>query len=230
MNGEDSADPVPSTTAEGDDRHSFPRGPVQAVAVVVLCHLAIVFALVGRNPDTARFLRLGGVVAGEVTEQPWRLLTSLFVHADPAHVLWNGLSMIVFAVPVVLGIGYLRAAAIYLVGGALGGVAGAWAVPGGVVLFGSSGAVSALFGAWVAITLVRARHDGLPHRARMRVLGVALLILPSLMTPISSSGRAISVAAHLGGLAGGLAAGLLALGAGAQKRTVEDEQPGTEDE
>jgi len=221
MNGEDGAGPV--QTADGGDRYSFPWGPVQAAAVLVLCHLAIVFALVGKNPDTARFARLGGIVAGEVTEQPWRLLTSLFVHADPAHVLWNALSMVVFAVPVVLGIGYLRAGAIYLAGGALGGVAGALAVPDGVVLFGSSGAVSAVFGAWVAITLVRARHDGLPHRARIRVIGVALLILPSLMTPISSSGRSISVAAHLGGLAGGLAAGLLALGAGAARaRTGED--------
>ena len=223
MTVEDSAGPVPSPTADSDDRHVFPWGPVQVVAVLILCHLAIVFGLVGRNPDTARFSRLGGVVAGEVIEQPWRLLTSLFIHADPAHVLWNGLSMVVFAVPVVLEIGYLRAAAIYLAGGALGGVAGAWAVPDGVVLFGSSGGVSALFGAWVAMTLVRARHDGLPRRARIRVIGVALLILPSLLTSIGSSGRPISVAAHLGGLAAGLAAGLLALGTDAARAgTGED--------
>ena len=191
-----------------DGGNAFPWGPVQVVAVFILSHFAIVFALVGTSPVTERLSALGGLVAGEVAEQPWRLLTSLFIHADPAHVFWNGISMLVFAVPVVLEIGYLRAAAVYLAGGVLGGLAGASVLPDGVVLFGSSGAVAALFGAWVGITFMRARHAGLRRRARVRVVGVAMLILPLFLTPVDSSGRAISVAAHMGGLAAGVAAGL----------------------
>jgi len=192
------------------------------VAVLFLAHMAVVAGLVGQKPDFMRFSRLGGVVAGHVTEQPWRLLSSLFIHADPSHVFWNGLSMLVFAVPVIIDIGYLGAALVYIVGGAVGGITGAMAVREGVVLFGSSGAVSALFGAWVAITLLRARQSGLPRRARVRVIGVALLILPSLVSPMTSSGQSISVAAHLGGLAAGFVAGLLAWRIGAV-RPVEPE-------
>ena len=149
-------------------RHAFPWGPIRVVAALVLAHLAIVLGLVGQNPDFMRFSRLGGVVAGKITEQPWRLLSSLFIHADLSHVFWNGLSLLVFAVPVILDVGYLGAAVIYLAGGVVGGITGAMAVPDGVVLFGSSGAVSALFGAWIAITLLRARQSGLPRRARIR--------------------------------------------------------------
>jgi membrane associated rhomboid family serine protease len=191
-------------------RNAFPWGPVRVVAVVFLVHLAVVLALVGRNPDFMRFRRLGGLVAGEVTEQPWRLLTSLFVHRDPSHVFWNGVSMLVFAVPVILDIGYVGAALVYLLGGVVGGITGAMAVPDGVVLFGSSGAVSALFGTWIAITLLRARQSGLPRRARVRVIGLSLLILPTLVNPVSSSGQSISVASHLGGLGAGIVAGMIA--------------------
>jgi membrane associated rhomboid family serine protease len=194
--------------------------------------MAIVLGLVGQNPDFMRFTRFGGVVAGRVTEQPWRLLSSLFIHADPSHVFWNGLSMLVFAVPVILDIGYLGAAVIYLAGGVVGGIAGASAVRDGVVLFGSSGAVSALFGAWVAITLLRARRSGLPRRARVRVIGLALLILPSLVSPMTSSGQSISVAAHLGGMAAGFVAGLVAWRVGAVRpvEPEEDDEDEPEDE
>jgi membrane associated rhomboid family serine protease len=210
-------------------RHAFPWGPVRVVAAVFLVHLAIVLGLVGRDPDFMRFSRLGAVVAGKVTEQPWRLLTSMFVHADPAHVVWNGVSMLVFAVPVILDVGYLGAAIVYVAGGVVGGIAGAAAVPEGVVLFGSSGAVSALFGAWIAITLLRARRTGFPRRARMRTIGVSLLILPTLVNPETSSGQSISVAAHLGGLGAGIAAGLIAWVNGLV-REVEPEDGDDEDD
>jgi len=141
--------------------------------------------------------------------QPWRLLTCIVLHSGPSHLFWNGVSMMVFAVPLILELGYLPAAAIYLAGGLLGGIAGALAVPDGVVLIGSSGAVAGLFGAWVAITLLRARVAPLPRHAGIRVVGVALLVLPSLVTPTTSTGTPISVGAHLGGMVAGLAAGIV---------------------
>jgi len=203
------------------------------VAAVFVAHMAIVLGLVGHNPDFMRFTRLGGVVAGRVTEQPWRLLTSLFIHADPAHVFWNGVSMLVFAVPVILDVGYIGASLVYLFGGVVGGITGTMARPEGVVLFGSSGAVSALFGAWIAITLMRARQNGLPRRARFRVLGLSLLILPTLVNPESSTGQSISVAAHLGGLGAGIVAGLFAWVNGMVRQVepeVDDEDDGEEED
>lgn len=203
----ESAGPPPA----GDDRHArFPWGPLRDVAALILIHLGIVLAAVGPQPDTARFVRLGGLVAGRLAwEEPWRFLTSLLLHSGPSHLFWNGMSMIVFAVPLILDFGYVTTAVIYLAAGVLGGLAGVMAVPDGVVLIGSSGAVAGLFGAWLSITLLRARAAPLPRRSRIRVLGVALLVLPSLVTPTTSSGEPVSVGAHLGGLAAGLAAGVI---------------------
>ena len=216
-----------------DRRHTFPWGPIRVVAALFAAHMAIVLALVGGNPDFMRYRDRGGLVSGHVTEQPWRLLTSLFIHADPAHVFWNGVSMLVFAVPVILDVGYVGAALVYLLGGVVGGIIGTLARPEGVVLFGSSGAVSALFGAWIAITLLRARQNGLPRRARVRVLGLSLLILPTLVNPESSTGHSISVAAHLGGLGAGIVAGLFAWVNGLVRQVepeVDDEDDDEEEE
>ena len=44
-----------------------------------------------------------------------------------------------------------------------------------------------------------------------RPAGIAMLALPSLVTPETSTGERISVAAHVGGLAAGLGLGILAL-------------------
>jgi membrane associated rhomboid family serine protease len=217
-------------TPKPDRRNAFPWGPIRVVAVLFLAHMAIVLELVGGNPDFMRFSRLGGLIAGKVTEQPWRLLSSLFIHADPSHVFWNGLSMLVFAVPVILDIGYLGAAVVYLAGGVVGGITGAMAVPEGVVLFGSSGAVSALFGTWIAITLLRARQSGLPRRARIRVIGLSLLILPTLVNPMTSTGQSISVAAHLGGLGTGIVAGLFAWVNGLVRPVEDEDSPSSPDE
>ena len=49
------------------------------MAALILAHMAVVLAVVGLNADFIRFRRLGGLVAGEILEQPWRLLTSLFL-------------------------------------------------------------------------------------------------------------------------------------------------------
>ncbi len=147
-------------------------------------------------------------------EQPWRLFTHIFLHADASHALWNGVSMMVFAVPLVLDLGYRITAALYLISGALGGMTGMLGVPDGVVLIGSSGAVAGLFGAWLSITLLRARSSPQPRRARIRIVGVGLLVLPSLLTPTTSTGERISIGSHLGGMAAGLCAGTLLVGLG----------------
>ena len=191
----------------------FPWGPVQVVAGLVLAHLAIVFTLVGPSPTAADLERAGGLVSGSTWSEPWRLLTSLFVHSGPPHVLWNAVSMLVFTVPLVATIGYARTAGVYLGAGLCGGLAALSVTAPGVVIVGSSGAVAGLFGAWLSLNLVRAWRQSLTRRALVRVAGVGLLVLPSFLSPTTSAGRAVSVESHLGGLLFGIVAGLvLALG------------------
>jgi membrane associated rhomboid family serine protease len=186
---------------------AFPRRAVAAVVSVVLAHLALVALLVGRNPNAGRLASVGGLVSGAPPRELWRLLSSLFLHADPQHALWNGLSMLVFAVPLIERAGWVRTVAVYLAGGLLGGVAALATSEPGTVTIGSSGAVAGLFGYWVVSTIRRARRAPLPRRGVLRSVGIGLLVLPSLLTPTTVGGGKISVAAHLGGLAAGLLCG-----------------------
>ena len=191
-----------------DEPGRFPWGPVQVVAGLVLVHLVIVFTLVGQTPTAATLARAGGLIAGSTWSEPWRLLTSLFVHSGPSHVLWNGVSMLVFAIPLIGAIGYVRTAAVYLGAGICGGLAAVWATEPGVVIVGSSGAVAGLFGAWLSLNLVRAWRQSLTRRALVRVAGVGLLVFPSFISPTTSAGRAVSVESHMGGLIFGVVVGI----------------------
>jgi membrane associated rhomboid family serine protease len=178
----------------------FPWSPVLAVAALIALHLAL--TLPGNS-----LWRRAALLRGVTREEPWRLLTSLFLHSDAAHVLWNGASMLVFAVPLLIELGYASTALVYLTAGAGGALTAlAFASPGTMIL-GSSGAVAGLFGAWVVLTLRRSAEHVLSWRSRIRTLGVALLVLPSLLSPITRSGKPISVSSHLGGLATGMLIG-----------------------
>jgi hypothetical protein len=134
----------------------FPWRPVQMVGTLILLHFEIVFLMIG-SPDAGRgLIRSGALLKGATVDQPWRLLTSLFLHSDPLHVFWNGASMMVFAVPLMIERGALRAALIYFasgIGGAVTALYYAWA---GTLIIGSSGAV--------ALDLARANpHAGHRH-------------------------------------------------------------------
>ena len=187
----------------------FPRGPVLVAGALIALHFLIVLSMIG-SPDQGRsFIVDHALLRGGTLDQPWRLITSLFLHSDPTHAFWNGASLLVFSVPLLSQLGYARTAMIYLASGVGGGLMALKFATAGTLIIGSSGAVAGLFGAWVVLTLSRSHLEPLSGRARIRALGVALLVLPSLLTPISATGQAVSVSSHLGGLATGMAIGAL---------------------
>jgi len=199
---------------------------VQLVAALVLVHLGLVFWGSGPFPPGRELLLRGGLLRGATLEQPWRLATSLFLHSDPAHALWNGLSTLVFAVPLLSGLGFARTTLIYVVSGLGGGLAALYFADPGTLILGSSGAVAGLFGAWTVLTLRRARRLPLVGRQRVRTLGIAVLVLPSLLQPATAAGQPISVSSHLGGLVTGMLIGAVLSVGLAPEGGEEDEEPG----
>lgn len=187
---------------------SFPWKALWASAALVLLHLVVLAAAIGENPDARRLAAAGGLVTGAGAPEAWRLLSYSFVHASVSHVLWNGLSLFVFAVPLLDRLGGLRTALVYAAGALVGGAAALSTSARGTVTVGSSAAVAALFGAWVVLAIRDARHAPLSRRALLRACGVGLLALPPLLTPATSGGARVSVAAHAGGLVAGICAGL----------------------
>jgi len=196
-----------STDVEDPRLYAFPWKEIQIVAALITLHLGLVFVAIGPLSQASQLFRQGGLDTESTADQPWRLLTSLFLHADPPHALWNGLAMLVFAVPLLLRLGPLRSGLIYLVAGIGGGLTALHFSESGTVIIGSSGAVAGLFGAWVVVTLRTAGHRLLSWRSRVRTLGVAFLFLPSLLNPTTSAGQPVSVSSHLGGLATGMLVG-----------------------
>ncbi len=187
----------------------FPWGAVQVVSSLIAVHFALVFGMIASGSSGRQLIVYGALLKGGTLDEPWRLLTSLIVHIDPLHVFWNGASMLAFAVPLITDLGYLRSCMIYLASGVGGGVmALAFAGPG-TLIAGSSGAVAGLFGAWVVLQTRRDRLAPLTGRARIRTIGIAMLVLPSLVSPMTSTGHSVSVSSHLGGLATGMAIGAL---------------------
>ena len=192
-----------------DAVQGFPWGPVQAVAALALGHMWLVFWSSGLLRFGRDLLPLGSIVQGTTLQEPWRLLTSIFLHVDLRHAAWNAVSMLVFAVPLIAYLGYRKTAAIYLAAGLGGGVTALAFAGTGASIVGSSGAVVGLFGAWIVLTLSRARHAVSGWRVRVRTLGIALLVLPSLISPTTSTGQSISVSSHMGGLLTGMLIGAL---------------------
>jgi membrane associated rhomboid family serine protease len=197
----------PEAPSAEPERAQFPWRPVALTCAVILTHVWLVLFTGGTFEIGSEALRAGVLLRGSTLPEPWRLVTSLFLHADLRHALANGLSMLVFAVPLIERLGIRRTSEIYLASGVGGGITALSLARPGTAFLGSSGAVAGLFGAWAVITFSRASAEHLPVRARIRTLGIALLVLPSLLTPFTPDGRPISVASHVGGLITGMLIG-----------------------
>ncbi len=206
----DDDDERPVATPPDLPQH-FPAQQLQIVAMTVLLHSGLLF-WAGSFPSGERMFRLGALQTDQAFAEPWRLLTSIFLHSDLSHVLWNGLAMLVFAVPLLGWLGRSRTVALYLASGVGGALVSSWLSAPGSWVVGSSGAVAGLFGAWVALTWGRSRQERLGWRGYIRTLGVALLVMPSLLSPVSADGQPISVSSHVGGMLTGMVIGAVMSG------------------
>ncbi len=135
--------------------------------------------------------------------QWWRLITSMFLHVGPVHLLLNmaALGYIGYFLERILGRTGL--VAVFLLAGVGGNIASvAWS--GAVVAAGASGAIFGLYGAMVGF-LARDR-DHLPAPARTRLLKGALFFLVyAILFTIKAPD--IDLAAHLSGMATGMLCG-----------------------
>jgi membrane associated rhomboid family serine protease len=81
-----------------------------------------------------------------------RLVTAIFIHADWLHLTGNLLFLIVFGVSAERTLGSARFLLLFVAGGALANLVGALTLPGtSAPIIGSSGAVSSVVGAYLAL-------------------------------------------------------------------------------
>lgn len=137
----------------------------------------------------------------------WRLITAVFLHAGPVHLLFNLFALYVLGVPLETSIGSLRFCICYLTAG-IGSTAGVvMLVKLGFIrstlLVGASGAVMGVVGAWAAFVLL---HRDVPA-AKQRLSNVILIIAIQIAFDLSTP--QVSMSAHLCGLITGFFVGLL---------------------
>lgn len=165
-------------------------------------------ALIGDRPLILR-IAAGGQFAPKVAEEPWRLCTSVFVHADLLHLALNATAIVALGRVLEPLVGSTRFAAWFAAGGLGGSLA---AVLAGVRLSdGASGGAFALLGA--AVVLGWRWRDRWDPEDR-RLMGPILWAFLALNLVFSVVVPTIDLSAHLGGLAVGLLLGVLPDGRG----------------
>jgi membrane associated rhomboid family serine protease len=138
----------------------------------------------------------------EVLPEPWRAITSVFLHSTSlfVHIILNMYTLWIFGRLLEPMLGRTRFLALYLISGLAGSV--------GVVVFaapttqvlGASGAIFGLMGAFVVIQ--RRLGGNMTQLYILLAINLAIGFVP---------GANISWQAHLGGLIGGAAVGLILL-------------------
>lgn len=134
------------------------------------------------------------ILNGEV----WRLLTAMFLHIGPTHLISNLIGLFMLG-PILEGhLGHWRFVAIYLIGGLFGSVASYAFSP--ALSAGASGAVFALLGATVFYFFRFRQNFG----ARGRDILQSMLVVLVLNLVLGGTVANVDNWGHIGGLLGGL--------------------------
>jgi membrane associated rhomboid family serine protease/predicted negative regulator of RcsB-dependent stress response len=182
----------------------YARGKV-SLALVGIC-VAVYLAMVARGvsatePQTSQLLRWGANFAPEsLGEQPWRLVTSMFVHAGIYHILFNMWALLELGPLAEMIFRRWRFFGIYMLSGIAGSIASSWWHPLTVGV-GASGAIFGVAGALlIAFWLGR-----LPLEAKaLRSITTNLFVVVIGNLIFGAAVPAIDNAAHVGGLTIGI--------------------------
>lgn len=144
---------------------------------------------------------IGSLSAVDIIERQeyYRILTSMFLHADVEHLLGNMLFIVILGEMLERAVGHVQFIGIYLVTGIASGVfsIGYELVTGSFYhSVGSSGAACGIMGALLVLVI---RHHGYYQEISLRrmVLAIVYLIYTGLQSPV------VNNAAHIGGLISG---------------------------
>ncbi len=194
--------------------------PVVTTAILVV--LTVVFGLelvLGATPPTGfllapstRTLRSLGALSPtsiQAAGEWWRVLTTVFLHADLSHLFFNAIVLFGAGYMLEMLIGRAWLIALFLLGGISGSLLSLAVDSADRTEVGASGAIMAL----LAVLVVVSFHlQGWENRFRLQLASLRFLI-PSLVPLGTTGGEQIAYAAHVGGALGGgvMGLGVLAL-------------------
>ena len=217
------------------DKRQRQHLPWATIAIITICVCVFLWLASAPVDERVQLLRRWGTVPATLFDAnaPWtqsalsaaRLVTALFIHIDWLHLTGNLLFLIVFGVSAERALGFRRFLALFVIGGALANLVGALTLAGtSAPIVGSSGAVSAIVGAYLAL-FPRARLGlVLPLGLFLEFVRIPapLLIgfwagLQLLFTYVGPAFGAVAWWTHIAGFLIGIAFALLSRGAIARR-------------
>jgi membrane associated rhomboid family serine protease len=175
------------------------------IAINALVYIVIEHGLSG-SPSPASIERLALYGPYVADGEPWRLVTSTFLHASLLHIGFNMYALYAFGPALEQRFGAARYLALYLVAGVFGS-AGALLVDANAVTVGASGSIFGLMAALAVVLKVNgARSMG----------GLGIVIVMNLVFTFTVPG--ISIGGHVGGIVGGALMAALIEGVGVYRR------------
>lgn len=176
-----------------------------AILVVYLMDYVSVTFLSGPFLPELAWASIPGVYASP----PWTVATTVFVHANPTHLMFNLLGFLLITPVLEERIGSRRWALVFFLGALVGQVA-FFLVRSGTpfVLVGASGGLMAVLGAFAAL-YPRERITlflPIPGMPTVPVIWVAIGFLLLSFVLVAGSSDSVAYEAHLGGMAFGFAA------------------------
>lgn len=173
------------------------------VSVIAAIHIFFWLLFLIPLPTTQIVLRLlegynAGIAAGEY----WRFVTPIFLHVGFSHVLFNSISLILFAPALERLLKKPKFIILYLGSGVFANIATYLLEPLEYSHIGASGAIFGLFGIYLFMVYFR---KGMIDQANSQII-LSILVIGVIMTFLSAN---INIVAHLFGLIGGFLLGPL---------------------
>lgn len=186
-------------------QESFSMRPYPAT-IALAAFVAFLYLLEewwGGSSSTRTLFVMGANVKG-LSSQPWRLITSIFLHSGFAHVFFNTYVLVVLGKFFNQLFGNAKFFCLFLIAGISGSLA-SFALGAGDISVGASGGLWGLFGASAA--LIIRPSPLLPDLLRERIKRITIINL--VLNLAVSFLPMIDIWAHLGGGVGGFFMGLI---------------------
>ncbi|MBI5975652.1 rhomboid family intramembrane serine protease [Staphylococcus canis] len=169
--------------------------PITNILIIVNVLIWLMITLFLPHRSDIEIINLGALSHFNVVQGEWyRLITSMFLHLNFEHLIFNMFSLYIFGKLVEAHIGSLKTLAVYLVSGIFGNLISLAILPQGFSV-GASGAIFGLLGALVALMIISKKFT---HKTLIQLI-IAIII----MAVITLLVRNVNIVAHLSGLLGG---------------------------
>lgn len=146
------------------------------------------------------------ILSPPVFEHPWTIVTSIYAHSGPGHLLSNSIALVLFGWPVARATTRLRFHGFVVVSGSLAGLTQIVLTNAGGVL-GASGAVFALLGYLLAGNRLSSSLASLVEIPTW--LALAVVVVVAAVVTLATASPGVALVAHFVGLVVGLGAGRL---------------------